>query len=213
MLVLYYKNIKIINYSLIVIFLNRFRDFIILISLIYWIRFINLNLINNLIFEKNFIFFLFSLLLKRSQYPFNLWLPLAIVAPIPVSALVHSSTLVVVGLYFLFRFNILVNFKLLFYFSCFTLIFYGYNLIIRLDFKKIIALSTINHISLIIILIWIKLYIYMYIYIIIHALFKSIVFICVGVFIYFNFDLQDIRKLNLINNYIPIRFFFFFQLK
>lgn len=112
----------------------------------------NLNLILNL--EKNYYFLLFfAFILKRAQYPFNLWLPLAIVAPMPVSSLVHSSTLVVVGLYFLFRFYIFINLNILFYFSILTILFYGFNIVLRLDFKKIIALSTINHISLIMIFI------------------------------------------------------------
>lgn len=210
LLVLFYKNNKIINFSLIVIFLNRFSDFILLLRFILFINYVNLNLFNNLIYIELWIF-LFRLILKRAQYPFNLWLPLAIVAPIPVSSLVHSSTLVVVGLYFLFRFYAFININLLFYFSFFTLLFYGYNLIISFDFKKIIALSTINHISIIILFIWLKLYIYIYLYILIHALFKSIIFICIGILIYFNFDIQDIRKLNLINLYIPFFFFFFYS--
>ncbi|MRC56822.1 hypothetical protein GH877_29485, partial [Bacillus thuringiensis] len=93
---------------------------------------------------------------KRAQIPFSSWLPAAIEAPTPVSALVHSSTLVTGGIFLLIRFFPFLN--QLQFFSLFlliiaslTMLIAGLSAINEIDIKKVIALSTLSQLGLIII--------------------------------------------------------------
>ena len=74
-------------------------------------------------------------------------------APTPVSALVHSSTLVTAGVYLLIRFNfLLANRKtkiLTVWVGCMTIIIAGLAALSELDMKKIIALSTLSQLGVI----------------------------------------------------------------
>jgi NADH:ubiquinone oxidoreductase subunit 5 (subunit L)/multisubunit Na+/H+ antiporter MnhA subunit len=58
-----------------------------------------------LILKSGLIFLLIGACVKRAQFPFNSWLLAAIRAPTPISSLVHSSTLVVAGVYILLQFR------------------------------------------------------------------------------------------------------------
>jgi NADH-ubiquinone oxidoreductase chain 5 len=51
------------------------------------------------------VFLIIGACVKRAQFPFNSWLLAAIRAPTPISSLVHSSTLVIAGVYVLLQYR------------------------------------------------------------------------------------------------------------
>jgi NADH-ubiquinone oxidoreductase chain 5 len=131
------------------------------------------------------LFLILTFMTKRAVYPFSPWLPIAIAAPTPISALVHSSTLVTAGLYLIMRYSYVlysypILIKLLFIASIFTSFYAGLNTIFEVDFKKLIALSTLSHLGFIGIAFSLGLLYLRFFHLLVHALFKSLLFITIG---------------------------------
>jgi len=125
--------------------------------------------------------FLVGCIAKRAQVPFSAWLPAAIAAPTPVSSLVHSSTLVTAGVYVLVRFNrIFFSFSWLAPISCLTMALAGYVACLEKDLKKVIAISTLRQLSVIFFSLTLGLWKLAFLHVLLHALYKSLLFLGCG---------------------------------
>lgn len=201
-LVIYYQNVKRANAGIITVLSNRVGDVAILLCIAWLLNFGGWNFFYlQFIYNYEDIYFMLFLVIlaaitKRAQIPFSAWLPAAIAAPTPVSALVHSSTLVTAGVYLLIRFNYLLGLRnFLLFIGVLTIFISGLGANFETDLKKIIALSTLRQLGLIITSLGLGFYEYAFFHLLTHAIFKSLLFLCAGVFIHSMGDTQDIRAI------------------
>jgi NADH-quinone oxidoreductase subunit L len=126
--------------------------------------------------------------------------------------LVHSSTLVVAGVYILLQYSYcLVEFlDVLKFIRVLRLIVRSFGLLNEFDIKKLIAYSTIRHVSLIIYILRFKLFKVVYFHLNIHAMFKSLIFMCFGFVILASYHSQDKRLVSFlyINPLIKLVYYF-----
>lgn len=212
-LVIYYRNEKSANAGILTILSNRVGDVAILlrIGLIRrlgrWNFFFYRYYLNEeWVLLK--VFLIISAITKRAQIPFSAWLPAAIAAPTPVSALVHSSTLVTAGVYLIIRFRAALEGSLvqrwLLIISCLTMFIAGLGANFEYDLKKIIALSTLRQLGVILRILSLGYADLAFFHLLRHALFKALLFICAGVVIHRVGGYQDIRFIGNLVKFIPL---------
>lgn len=202
-LIVYYQNQRSITSGVFTLLINRLGDrfFLVTIILFFYYHSDLTMFTSNLPSMIILLFLIITFITKRAIYPFSPWLPLAMAAPTPISALVHSSTLVTSGLYLIMRFSYLLYrsyflMKILLILSLFTSFYAGINSIFEKDLKKMIALSTLRHLGFIGIAFSAGLLQLAFFHILTHALFKSLLFITIGDIIINLNHSQDIRYLS-----------------
>nr|QOL00940.1 NADH dehydrogenase subunit 5 [Chorthippus nemus] len=214
-LVIYYQNMKSYSAGMLTALLNRIGDVAILISIAWMLNFGSWNYIYyyNFIcdsYEMKVITMLIILaaMTKSAQIPFSSWLPAAMAAPTPVSALVHSSTLVTAGVYLLIRFNsmlVVYNYGwFLLLIGCMTMFMAGFGANFEFDLKSIIALSTLSQLGLMMSILSMGYLKLAFFHLLSHALFKALLFMCAGSMIHNLKDYQDIRLMGSIVNFMPL---------
>nr|URX53144.1 NADH dehydrogenase subunit 5 [Cryptotermes primus] len=212
-LVIYYQNVSSYNAGMLTVLSNRVGDVALLMAIAWMINFGSWNYVYYLDFlSSSFEMGLISLLIvlaamtSSAQIPFSSWLPAAMAAPTPVSALVHSSTLVTAGVYLLIRFSPAFNDSLCIFLlvvSGLTMFMAGLGANFEYDLKSIIALSTLSQLGLMISAVSIGLVSMAFFHLLTHALFKALLFMCAGVIIHTMKDSQDVRFMGNLSIQMP----------
>lgn len=199
-LVVYYQSNSSYKAGIITILINRVGDVALLMCLPLIVGLWG-TLTHNSMFIID-ILLVIAACTKSAQLPFSAWLPAAIAAPTPVSALVHSSTLVTAGIYLLIRYNWAIENinKYLIIIGLITILIAGFNAIQEIDIKKVVALSTLSQLGFIRFGLSIGAVDLIYFHMLTHAFFKALIFLAVGIVIH-NIN-QDFRFVGLV--YSPI---------
>nr|YP_010371602.1 NADH dehydrogenase subunit 5 [Halidaya aurea]UOW81230.1 NADH dehydrogenase subunit 5 [Halidaya aurea] len=214
-LVIYFQNIKSYNAGMLTALMNRVGDVALLLCIAWMMNYGSWNYIFYLEFycmSKEMIivggFVMLAAMTKSAQIPFSSWLPAAMAAPTPVSALVHSSTLVTAGVYLLIRFNILLAFSwmgnFLLLVSGLTMFMAGLGANFEFDLKKIIALSTLSQLGLMMSILSMGFFKLAFFHLLTHALFKALLFMCAGSIIHSMNNSQDIRLMGGLSLMMPL---------
>ncbi|TCB67832.1 monovalent cation/H+ antiporter subunit A [Acinetobacter sp. ANC 4178] len=165
---------------------------------------------NHALFTPTLLLILLGAFTKSAQFPFHFWLPNAMAAPTPVSAYLHSATMVKAGIFLLARLlpifaGAALYHNIVTFVGLFTLCMAAFFAIFKEDLKGLLAYSTISHLGLIVCLLGIgsPLAVAAAIFHIInHATFKAALFMIAGI-VDHETGTRDLRKLSGVWQLLP----------
>lgn len=155
------------------------------------------------------IFLLFGSFAKSAQFPLHTWLADAMEGPTPVSALIHSATMVAAGVYLVARLyplyslsDFVMNFIAVI--GLITALICAFFAITQNDFKRILAYSTNSQLGLMFLALGCGAYAGGLFHLVTHAYFKSTLFLCSGIVIHALNNSPDIRFMGGLRKILPI---------
>ncbi|AEH39702.1 NADH dehydrogenase I chain L [Buchnera aphidicola (Cinara tujafilina)] len=209
--------------------MTRFGDIFLLLSIFNFFKFHTVNfhtlnyIINNqkIFYQKDYFLFFSTLFIvigiigKSAQIPLNTWLTEAMVGPTPTSALLHSTTIVISGIYLILRVYplFLSNLYIMYFLAIlgsFTVLIASFNAIFENDIKCILAYSTMSQIGYMFLALGTCNPVGAIIHLISHAFFKSLLFLSAGSIIrYMNSEKNILKMSGNLYKKIPLVYYSF----
>jgi len=154
-------------------------------------------------------FFMIGGIGKSAQIGMHTWLPDAMEGPTPVSALIHSATMVTAGIYLIIRSSHIIEYVpfikfLISIFGLLTAFMSATIALVQSDLKKVIAYSTCSQLGYMFFACGMSLYNIALYHLITHGFFKALLFLCAGLVIHTVSNEQDMRKYGGFLNFLPI---------
>ena len=144
---------------------------------------------------------------KSAQFPLQVWLPDAMAGPTPVSALVHSATMVAAGVYLVGRASPLFPTEALLvvaYVGCATLALGAVAALFQTDLKAVLAYSTVSQLGYMMLALGVTGWGAGLFHLVTHAFFKSLMFLAAGSVIVACRHVQDLTKLGGLMRRMPV---------
>ena len=146
---------------------------------------------------------------KSAQVPLHVWLPDSMEGPTPISALIHSATMVTAGIFMVARMSPLFELSttalsFVIVIGAITALFMGFLGIIQNDIKRVVAYSTLSQLGYMTVALGASAYSVAIFHLMTHAFFKALLFLAAGSVIIGMHHDQDIRNMGGLRKYMPI---------